>query len=122
MQLKQKVLELAQDVGFQRTVIASVEPMVEEGLRYQSWIDRGFAASMNYLKRDVPGRNNPKTVFSGATSVIMASVSYYTERPPAPDLFFGDVASYAVGLDYHTVLRAKLRLLKARIEREIGRS
>jgi len=122
MQMKQMVLELAYEVGFQRTVIASVDPMIEESMRYQSWVDQGYAATMGYLTRDPAGRHDPKKVFAGAKSVVMASVSYFSERPARPGDFFGNVACYAVGLDYHTVLRAKLRLLKARIEAELGRN
>jgi epoxyqueuosine reductase len=51
----------------------------------------------------------------------MVSASYYTETPPPPAMPYGRIARYAVGLDYHAVLRAKLRQLKAAIEARIGR-
>jgi len=74
------------------------------------------------LKRDPMRRNSPAQLVPEARTAIVCSVSYYTERPKSPGAFFGDVALYAVGLDYHAVLRAKLRELKAHIENEIGRS
>jgi epoxyqueuosine reductase len=114
-------MSLAHEAGFQRTVIASLEPMTASLERYQGWIDNGFAADMNYLKRDPSARNSPAQVLPGARSAIMISVSYYTEKPPVPGLYFGDVARYAVGLDYHAVLRKKLRDLSSAIEKAIGK-
>lgn len=120
MDRKQKILDLAHTFGFQRAVIASLEPMHETAIRYQSWVDRGFAAGMNYLKRDPKARNTPELLVPQAQSAIVVSVCYYTPPPPLPGPYFGRVASYAVGLDYHAVLRKKLRDLKAAIESELG--
>jgi epoxyqueuosine reductase len=121
MDLKRRIIDLAQSLGFQRTVIASLEPMHQSAKRFQDWVDRGFAGQMNYLKRDPKARNTPNLLAPFARSAIVVSVGYYTPKPPPPGPFFGSIASYAVGLDYHAVLRRKLRELKEALEKEIGR-
>lgn len=76
---------------------------------------------MEYLKHNPDFRTNPQLLQPQARCAIIVSASYYTTPPPNPGPQFGKVANYAVGLDYHAVLRAKLRELKARIEEHIGR-
>jgi epoxyqueuosine reductase len=119
--VKQQVLDLAHQLGFDRAVIASLEPLAQERLRYQQWLDAGHAGGMEYLKRDPEGRTTPRRQFPQSLSAIVVSVNYYTPPPPRPAAHFGQVASYAVGLDYHVVLRARLRELRSRIEQLIGR-
>lgn len=96
--------------------------MPEARERYQSWIERDFAGDMNYLKRDPNFRTSPAMLFPDALSALIVSVSYYTPPPESPGAEFGQVAAYAVGMDYHVVLRAKLKELKQAIEKEIGRT
>jgi epoxyqueuosine reductase len=119
MTTKKKILQIAADLGFQRTVIAGLQPM--ESKRYLNWIDKGFAGEMNYLKRDPVGRNNPSSLVPGARAAIVSSVSYYTEQPPSPGLYYGKVARYAVGSDYHIVLKKKFVEMKERIEEALGK-
>ena len=121
MDIKQRIISIAQELGFHRVVIASLEPMAAERLEYEQWLAKGFAASMEYLKRNPHFRTSPKLLYPGSQSAILVSVSYYTEPPPQPAPYFGRVARYAVGLDYHEVIAARLARLQEAIEEEIGR-
>jgi len=112
MSLKQSVVELAASKGFSNTVIGALEPMPRELAHYQDWLERGFAAGMDYMKRNPEFRASPHLLYPGSRSAIIVSVSYYTEKPPPPGPFYGSVARYAVGLDYHVVIRRKLRELR----------
>src|SRR6185369_11343684 len=76
---------------------------------------------MEYLKRNPHFRTSPQLLFPYAKSALIVSASYYTEPPESPGPTYGRVARYAVGLDYHAVLRAKLRELKARVETLVGK-
>ncbi len=88
---------------------------------YSAWLERGFSADMEYLKRDPQRRVTPSMTFAPARSILIVSVNYYNSPPPPPEnMVWGRVAGYAVGLDYHNVLRAKLRDLFALIEKEVG--
>ena len=121
LQLKETIVEIGRELGFHNIVIGGLEPMTAAGEVYEDWLDKGYAASMDYLKRDPAGRVSPAQVLSGSRSVIISSVSYYSEPSSPPPAVAGRVARYAVGLDYHPTIRARLRDFAGRIEKEIGR-
>jgi epoxyqueuosine reductase len=119
--IKSLIQNLAQQLGFHRTVIGSLAPLESERAHLEQWLASGYAAGMEWLKRNPHFRTSPQLLLPQCRSAIIVSVNYYTQTPPAPDFAAGRVARYAVGLDYHPVLRAKLRELKTRIESELGR-
>jgi epoxyqueuosine reductase len=119
--LKSIVNESASALGFSRCVIGSLEPMDSELAEFERWLKRGYAAGMEYLKRNPLLRSSPQLLYPSAKSAIVVSASYYTEVPDCPGDNYGRIARYAVGLDYHVVLKAKLRELKAALETKLGR-
>ena len=119
--IKTLIQNLAAQLGFHRTVVGSLAPLEEQRQHLEQWLASGYAAGMEWLKRNPHFRTSPQLLLPQCRSAIIVSVNYYTEAPPLPEFAAGRVARYAVGLDYHPVLRAKLRELKARIESEIGR-
>ncbi len=106
-------------MGFGRTVIAGLEPLPREHL--EEWLSCGYASGMEYLKRDLQLRVSPQLLVPQARSAIVVAVSYFTEAPPDPGPGWGKVAGYAVGLDYHQVLKDKLLKLKQRLETVLTR-
>lgn len=119
--LKRIIVDSAAQLGFQRTVIAALEPMLVEREHYSQWLAQGFAGTMEYLKRNPDMRTSPRLLYPQSVSAIIVSASYYSEPPEHPGPGWGRVANYAVGLDYHPVLRARLRALRERIEKVVGR-
>ena len=120
MSLKQSVVELAASKGFSNTVIGALEPLSAEFVHYKDWLDRGYSAGMDYMKRNPEFRTMPQNLYPGSRSAIIVSVSYYTEKPAKPGPFYGSVARYAVGLDYHAVIRRKLRELRDLLSEKLG--
>ncbi len=108
-------------MGFQSAIVASMDAMVPEQAFYEDWLAKGYAASMDYLKRDPHKRNSPSLLCPQACSAVILQASYYTNVPDDPGSRFGQVARYAVGLDYHNVIVEKLAELKGRIEEKLGR-
>lgn len=107
-------------MGFERVVVGALAPLESGRQRYKQWLDSGYAASMDYLKRDPNSRTSPQMIYPDARSVIILSISYYSPPPADPGPGFGKVAAYAVGQDYHVVIKAKLRALKARLQKSAG--
>ena len=62
-------------LGFDQVGIAPavVAPGYPDFLR---WLDAGYSAGMDYLKRQEPGRSNPDTLLEGVRSIVMVSVVY----------------------------------------------
>lgn len=118
---KNLIIETALSMGFQNAVVASLDPMQAERKIYEEWLAHGYAASMEYLKRNPEKRNSPRLLVPEAYSAVQLFASYYTKVPEDPGPQFGQIARYAVGLDYHSVLPAKLAELKSRIEERLQR-
>lgn len=85
-------------VGF--AVAAPVEPAVADN--YATWLTEGNHAGMAYLDRYHDVRNDPRQLLDGAQTVISCAFDY---RQPSHHPLFAD---YALGLDYHEVIRQRL--------------
>ncbi len=108
--LEDEVKRLAQEQGFATCGIASAASP-QSLPQYREWLAKGYHGQMDYLASSLPLREDPATLLPGARSAIMVTLGYYQEPPPGPK-----VARYALGRDYHKVLRAKLRRLAAALE------
>ncbi len=108
--LRQSALEL----GFDDAAWVSVQPSAFEISAYQSWIDAGHHAGMDYLKRDVARRADVTTTFAPARSALALMVSHNHPDPGAPagGTRVGRVARYAWSHDYHAAIKPALMQLK----------
>lgn len=102
--------------------VAEVSPVdAEAAERYRRWIDAGYHGAMGYLAANCDVRDNPALLLEGARSMIIGAFSYAPATPEAARLGFGSpIARYALGLDYHYVLRERLAPLAAELERLSG--
>jgi epoxyqueuosine reductase len=111
----------AREAGFLDVGIADARPDVRAAATYSDWIAAGNHGEMTYLERLIPERTTGLDhVLPGAQSIIMFAASYY--HPDAPitigpqaqrdDAGNGGetvrVARYALGVDYHYVLKDRL--------------
>ncbi len=78
---------------------------------YRRWLDEGKQAQMDYLGNYLDLRDNPARLYPGARTVICVALNYYPARLQPRDN--PQFAYYAYGLDYHEVMRDKLRQLAA---------
>jgi epoxyqueuosine reductase len=72
---------------------------------YLDWIDRGLHAGMGYMKSSRPLRSGPNGLLNGVRSILAVSLNYNQEVDESQPR----VARYALGRDYHKVLRGKLK-------------
>ncbi|MET0680345.1 MAG: tRNA epoxyqueuosine(34) reductase QueG [Burkholderiales bacterium] len=111
------------ELGFQAVGIANADLCAAEA-RLAEWLARGFHGEMDYMARHGAKRARPAALVPGTLCVISARMDY---RPAAADAeaTLADrskayVSRYALGRDYHKVLRARLQRLADRIEGEVG--
>lgn len=122
----------ARELGFDLCGIAPADDFPE--LAYlQEWLARGYAGEMAYMSRSAERRADVRNVVPGARSVIVTGTIYNTV-PPTESQSSGDstddetprresshhlaptvasIARYALGDDYHDVLKARLDALLA---------
>lgn len=83
---------------------------------YEEWLGRGFHGSMEYLERQVPLKSSPIELLPGANSIIAVGLNYHQHN--VWEAGQPRIAAYALGRDYHRVLRGKLKKLATWVERE----
>jgi len=109
--LSEEIKAKARALGFDAVGIAKAEPADPDG-HLARWLERGFAADMDYMSRTANERSDPSKLVENASSVIALSISYYhpESEKEAPET--GKVSRYARSDDYHKVIRKKIRKLR----------
>ena len=103
-QIKLKALEL----GFDACGIAPVKQVDEKTAKgYQKWISEGRHGKMLYMARNADKRLNPAELVPNAKSMICLAMNYH-RQDHQPENAFYKVSQYAVGKDYHDVIKRKL--------------
>lgn len=110
---KRAIVEEGKRLGFDAVGVAPAALPAVEIERLDRWLAEGKHGTMGWMARDGAVRTDANLFLSGARSVVMASVNYYT--PPAPLPGGGRISVYALGRDYHKVLRGMLRRLDGAI-------
>jgi len=108
----------AHRLGFDACGIAKAVALDDDARRLESWLNKGFGATMHWMEKHFDLRIDPRKLVPGAKSVITLLLNYYPEeqqQPAAPK-----IAKYAWGMDYHDVIRARLNELLAFIKANIG--
>ena len=113
----QHIKELAREVGFDLCGVARCRNFEDDKRFLEGWVERGFASSLDYLKRNTDRRADAAALVEGAKSVVVCAVaykSYISEGYPADHKT--KVASYACMTDYHTTIKQMLFDLSARMK------
>lgn len=112
-----QIKHAARELGFNVSGITSVARLERDDAAYQQWREAGFAAGMEYMKRRPELHADPRALVPYAASLITLTADYYAEAPPFEhEHRYGRVARYAWGLDYHDVVKPRLRELVGKIE------
>lgn len=107
------LIEACEGLGFDEVGVCAADP-IPHWNAYQYWLDRGFHGTMEYMERQAELRSDPASLLPGAKTIIAASLNYHQANPARPGK--PRIAQYALGRDYHKVLRAKLQTLAKRLE------
>jgi epoxyqueuosine reductase len=121
--LADEVKAWGRELGFQAVGIADAD-LGDAPARLADWLARGFHGEMDYMARQASLRANPASLRPGTRRVISARMDYLPEAADAGSVLADGekafVSRYALGRDYHKVLRARLAKLAKRIEAAIG--
>lgn len=100
----------ARNLGFFACGIAKAEPVeAEEAARFAAWLGRKGHAGMDYMAANADKRLNPQLLMPGVKSIVCVALSYApSSRIPADE---PQLAAYALGQDYHYIMKDKLRKL-----------
>ncbi len=112
------------ELGFQQLGIADIDLELAE-TRLADWLDRGYQGEMDFMSRHGTRRSRPAELVPGTLRVISARMDYLPETQATMQTRLADqaaafVSRYALGRDYHKLLRRRLQRLAKRIATTIG--
>jgi epoxyqueuosine reductase len=119
-----RVREIAREMGFQRCGISGVD-LPDDEAQLADWLDRGMHGSMDWMARHGSKRSRPAELLPGTLRVISVGLDYgrRDDAEAWETLATSErayVARYALGRDYHKLMRGRLQKLADRIADAIG--
>ncbi len=117
-----KIKRWGLELGFQQIGISDIDLMTAEN-HLQKWLDKGFQGEMDYMSRHGLKRSRPGLLLPGTQSIISARMDYLPETAEQINKILDNpvaafISRYALGRDYHKILRKRLQKLADKITAE----
>ena len=122
--LAQHIKHWGKELGFADIGIGDTELSADEA-HLMNWLAAGRHGEMDYMARHGTHRSRPADLVPGTLRIISARMNYWPPQLKTADSVLADstlgyVSRYALGRDYHKLLRQRLQRLADRISTEIG--
>ena len=121
--LARSIKDWGQELGFAHVGIAGVE-LGEHEQHLQRWLEAGYHGEMDYMGAHGSKRSHPDELVPGTLRVVSLRMDYLpgdtqmAQRLAQPDKAY--VSRYALGRDYHKLIRKRVQHLAERIQQAIG--
>jgi epoxyqueuosine reductase len=112
------VKEIANELGFDFCGISKAEQLDEDAINLEKWLTKGYHGKMKWMENHFEKRVDPAKLVEDSKSVISLLLNY----APVENLDQQNIkiAKYAYGMDYHFVIKDKLKTFLALINERIG--
>lgn len=122
-ELTRRIKAWGKELGFQAVGISDIDLSAAEG-HLLRWLATGNHGTMDYMAKHGLKRTRPAELVPGTVRVISARMNYFPEQSRDAEAVLRDpglayVSRYAMGRDYHKVLRSRLKKLAQKIRDEI---
>ncbi len=108
----------ADELGFQQVGITDTE-LTPHWQTLKQWLDQGFHGEMEYMSRNRNKRSKPAELVPGTTRIVSLRMNYLPVGDKAKEVLaaknLGYVSRYALGRDYHKLLRSRLKKLVSKM-------
>ena len=123
-ELANNIKHWGKELGFQHVGFCDTR-LKEAESHLLNWLKAGYHGNMEYMERHGSKRSRPDELEPGTISVISVRMDYLPAEDDNPEHILSNpeqayVARYALGRDYHKLIRRRLQKLATRIETEIG--
>jgi epoxyqueuosine reductase len=121
--LAQSIKDWGRELGFQQVGIADVQ-LGEHEAHLQRWLEAGYQGEMDYMAAHGRKRSHPDELVPGTLRVVSLRMDYLpgdtqmAQRLGQPEKAY--VSRYALGRDYHKLIRKRLQQLAERVQQQIG--
>jgi epoxyqueuosine reductase len=123
-ELAQHIKQEALALGFTSVGIAGID-LAHDEAHFRDWLAQGLHGEMGYLSRWGAARAHPEQVVPGTVRVVSVRLDYWPSGARPAQAVLDDrerayVSRYAVGRDYHRLMRRRLQALASRVQARIG--
>lgn len=109
----------AKRLGFDSCGMSKAEKLDKEAHELERWLNQQMHGKMSYMENYFDKRTDPRLLVDGAKTVISLSYNYYNPIQQNDDTA-PKIAMYALGKDYHEVVRTKAEKLLVYIQQMVG--
>ena len=113
----------ARELGFQDIGFTGVN-LHEHEAYLEKWLQAGYHGTMDWMDRHGSKRSRPSELVPGTCTVISCRMDYLPKAADAWEILEnsekGFVSRYALGRDYHKLIRSRLAKLAERIRGELA--
>ncbi|MFK5984767.1 MAG: tRNA epoxyqueuosine(34) reductase QueG [Pseudomonadota bacterium] len=122
--LAEQIKQWANEFGFQQAAITDTNLHLAEK-KFQIWLDNNMHGDMEYMSRHGLKRTRPELLEPGTARIISLRMNYYPEDFSHAEQVLsqadtGYISRYALGRDYHKLIRQRLKKLVSRINENIN--
>jgi len=112
------------ELGFQQLGVSSIR-LSEAELRLQKWLQCDYHGEMEWMQSHGLKRSRPASLETGTQSVISVRMDYLPPNGAEPELVLNHpelayISRYALGRDYHKVMRSRLKQLATKMQQTLG--
>jgi len=122
--LQARIRQWGEELGFQQLGYSDIDLQQAEQ-ELLDWLARGYHGEMDYMQRHGTLRSRPAEMVPGTLSIISVRMDYLPQDMQQAEAVLAQqdkayVSRYALGRDYHKLMRNRLQKLYERIAAEIG--
>ena len=122
--LAEQIRHWGLELGFQQVGFCDID-LAEHEARLNDWLSSGFHGEMEYMQRHAALRADPDALHPGTIRVISARMDYLPKTRASVEELLEDpqkaiVSRYALGRDYHKMMRKRLKALAQKVEKKTG--
>jgi len=121
--LSARIKQWGLELGFNQIGISDTDLQSAES-EHLAWIEKGFHGEMDYMAKHGSKRTRPAELVPNTLRVISARLDYLPPAAKDSETVLQDgakafISRYAMGRDYHKVMRSKLQKLCKKIQQEL---
>lgn len=118
-QLAETIKRWANELGFQQVGISDIDLTIAEQ-RLQYWLQHNYHGDMDYMWRHGLKRSRPELLHQGTIRILSVRMDYLTETNQTMNTAIANntvayISRYALGRDYHKLMRQRLQKLADKI-------
>ncbi len=122
--LKKQINDWAKNLGFQQIGVSDTD-LTDAETHLLNWLQSGFQGSLDYMSKHGNKRSQPTALVPGTIRIISVRMDYWPVPMANPATILNNpnlayISRYALGRDYHKLMRQRLQKLADKIASTIG--